>query len=160
MSAGAYVFRDTAGAAVYVGASGDVERRVGQHKNKEWWPEVDARQTEIVTAVDRTAAFAVERDLIRRLQPRHNRRLNGARPQVKRPIHSVLAEVRVTLGVTQEELAERMGRHLGETLTAEDVAVLEAGDVPFMDAELDAIFAAYGLTSDPFRRRAMREAVA
>lgn len=73
MSAGVYIARDASGAVLYVGSAGDLEKRLRQHATQSpWWSSV--ADVERRGAPSRAAAYDVERELIRELQPLHNRR--------------------------------------------------------------------------------------
>lgn len=85
-----YQFFDAEGALLYVGSSGNVWYRIGQHAAaRSWWPEVAWDRT-IIQCVSETACpgrpcrlpehaemISYEIQLIRDLRPRHNRLLNG-----------------------------------------------------------------------------------
>lgn len=59
---------------LYVGSTRDVARRVREHRSKSWWHEV--ADVEIYPMQDWELALFVERNLIRKLAPRHNRQSN------------------------------------------------------------------------------------
>ncbi|QOR55327.1 MAG: hypothetical protein SHS37scaffold537_25 [Phage 68_12] len=66
-----YQLLDARGAPLYVGVSADPAERIRQHRfTRAWWPQVvDVVLSERLPRAD---AEALERDLIRTLQPRHN----------------------------------------------------------------------------------------
>lgn len=67
-----YVLVDSAGAAIYVGSTRDISRRVREHASaKQWWPLV--RTIETYRMDDWDLALHVERGLIRALSPEFNR---------------------------------------------------------------------------------------
>lgn len=78
---GVYVARAADGTVLYVGSSGDIDRRLRQHKKSAsaWWSEVaDVERHE---AESRMLAYHLERDLILSLKPLHNQR-STKRPKV------------------------------------------------------------------------------
>jgi transcriptional regulator with XRE-family HTH domain len=72
---GVYVCRDAAGLAVYIGSSGDIDKRIAAHSGRApWWPEVAS--VERIEVETRALAFHRERDLIHELAPSRNRMSN------------------------------------------------------------------------------------
>lgn len=69
---GVYICRDEAGRAVYIGSSGNVDKRIATHNGRApWWPEVDS--IEKIEVESRMLAFHRERELIAEFKPSRNR---------------------------------------------------------------------------------------
>lgn len=68
--ASVYIVIDKADNPIYVGASRDVNRRLREHKSRDWWHL--ARKIEIYEQPDWEIALYVERNLIRRWSPEFN----------------------------------------------------------------------------------------
>lgn len=67
-----YTCHDATGAAIYVGMTSGITARIGRHKKASpWWHEVDVLRHGAF--LPRAEALQVERNLIVRLQPRHNK---------------------------------------------------------------------------------------
>lgn len=67
---GVYILVGDHDRPIYVGASRDVARRVGEHRRKPWWSEV--RDLEVYPQPDWEIALHVEHGLIAEYAPRHN----------------------------------------------------------------------------------------
>lgn len=111
---GVYVVRDDQGRPVYVGSSGDIDKRLAQHAARApWW--VNTHQVERIETRGRFIAFAKERELIKALAPMRNEMSRGGAkakstdtgPAV-RPRIEVLAEVIEAFG-TVAALARACG---------------------------------------------------
>lgn len=67
-----YSFWADDGACLYVGCTGRLGGRLRAHEaERAWWP--DVAEIDVTVYPDCATAEAVERDLIERLQPTHNR---------------------------------------------------------------------------------------
>jgi predicted GIY-YIG superfamily endonuclease len=95
---GVYVCRDAAGRAVYVGSSGNVDKRLAVHNGRApWWTEVDS--VEKIEVESRMLAYHRERELIAELKPSRNQAsVNGAQPKSRdrgpaRPRPEILASL-------------------------------------------------------------------
>lgn len=67
-----YVLKDINGRALYVGCTSDVPRRLANHSAVQpWWNEVRVKVS--AGPMHRRRALRVERSLIRKLRPAHNR---------------------------------------------------------------------------------------
>lgn len=85
-----YRFHDSEGALLYVGSTGNLWYRIGQHAaEREWWPDVawDLTVAELISAArcpgrgcslpGHAEMLCYEERLIKELQPRHNRLMTG-----------------------------------------------------------------------------------
>lgn len=68
----AYTCHNAAGEVIYVGMTSGITARIGRHKKASpWWHEVEVLQHGAF--LPRAEAEQAERDLIVRLQPKHNK---------------------------------------------------------------------------------------
>ena len=72
---GIYILVDEFERALYVGASRDIARRVGEHRSKRWWRDVADLAT--IQVPDWASTLRLERGLIQHLAPRHNKQSNS-----------------------------------------------------------------------------------
>lgn len=68
---GVYIARDADGGVLYVGSSGDIDKRLREHSTQSaWWPE--ATNIERIEVANRALAYHRERELIAELHPPRN----------------------------------------------------------------------------------------
>lgn len=97
-----YVHRDTAGAALYVGMSGSLQQRTGDHRRKSrWWNLVDFIDYQLHP--DPVRGHIAEIELIHSLNPTHNihrQRIPSGYPTIPEAQHADLiaavAKARIT----------------------------------------------------------------
>lgn len=86
---GVYIARDERGAVLYVGSSGDIEKRLGEHsRTSSWW--ADVREIERIEVANRSLAYHREREFIVSLNPSCNDRSVGGVQSKSRAIGPVV----------------------------------------------------------------------
>lgn len=65
-----YAAFDSSDGVLYVGVTADVNRRLAEHRVKQWWPLVASIETS--RALTRGDAYALERSLIQKHSPEFN----------------------------------------------------------------------------------------
>ena len=72
-----YVFRDRDGGVLYVGQSGRLKTRIGEHKRySHWWGDVD--KGEAYRVASRKDALSLEKELINTLLPLYNKSVGNS----------------------------------------------------------------------------------
>lgn len=99
---GVYIARAADGTVLYVGASGNIDKRLAVHKSTaKWWPATESIET--IPTDSRFLAFDLERQKILELSPLHNITSQGGRKRIAKARGPVLTPRTVVLARVIEE---------------------------------------------------------
>jgi len=107
---------------LYVGITGDLNRRLRDHSEKAWWSEVRSIESEEFD--DRKAAAKAEEIAIRKLQPKFNRTHSD-----KRPTGRYVPPVNVEAGTRKLLSIQAAAEYLGVS-TRTIRRMISRGDIP------------------------------
>ena len=93
-------------ASIYIGLTDDLDRRLRDHAEKAWWPEV--RRIETAEYAVRAEAADVEAAAIRAEAPKYNRAMNGDRAPKRLRVPTASATGKRQL-VSIQQAAEYLG---------------------------------------------------